>query len=143
MMRLGNIFLVATVFTAMSCTTSGVEQECESDECFKTQAYDNVIAVHDKVMAKMSSISELKGQIEERMNAEEDSVEIAGWQHLMENLDSADNEMWVWMRRFNPELEEVGIEKALDYLKEEQEKIDDVAKNINEAIANAKKSLSQ
>jgi len=92
-------------------------------------------------MPKMSHVSELKGQIEQRMNATSDSLVIATWQELMVNLDVADEAMWVWMRQFNSDLEEVTIDEAMAYLKTEQQKIDDVARKINQAIAAAEQSL--
>ena len=133
--------LLAIIFIVYSCTGTTNEQECTSDECLKQQAYDKVIGVHDEVMPKLSYVSELKGQIEERMNATSDSLEVADWQNLMVNLDDADDDMWVWMRQFNSDLEEVDLDKALAYLKSEQEKIDEVARKINDAIATAEEKL--
>jgi hypothetical protein len=139
-----NIFqLLAIFFIISGCTSSSSEQDCTSDECLKKQAYDKVIAVHDLVMPKMSYISELKGQIEERMNASDDSLSGANWQKLMVDLDVADEAMWVWMRQFNSDLEEIDIEEAMTYLKEEQVKIDEVARKINEAITKAEKDLAR
>jgi len=135
-------FLTILVIT-LGCTSNTSEQDCASDECLRKQAYDKVIAVHDSVMAKMSYISELKGQIEQRMNSEEDSLMIAGWQSLMINLDSTDDAMWVWMRQFNSDLEEVAIDEALLYLKSEQDNINEVARKINEAIAIAEQKLTK
>jgi hypothetical protein len=138
-----NIFpLLAVIFIFSGCSTSTSDQDCTSDECIKKQAYDNVIAVHDEVMPKMSYISELKGQIEQRMNETDDSLVIAPWQELMVNLDVADEVMWVWMRQFNSDLEEIDIDEAMAYLKAEQEKIDEVARKINEAIAEAEQKLA-
>ena len=125
------------------CTGSANEQDCTSDECLKQQAYDKVIAVHDEVMPKMSYISELKGKIEERMNTESDSLAISDWQNLMVNLDVADEAMWVWMRQFNSDLEDISIDEALAYLKSEQENIDEVAHKINDAIAEAEDKLAE
>lgn len=135
--------VLAIFFIISGCSSSTGEQDCTSDECLKKLAYDSVIAVHDKVMPKMSYISELKGQIEERMNATDDSVVVAAWQELMVNLDIADEDMWVWMRQFNSDLEEVDLDEALNYLKSEQDKIDAVARKINEAIDEAEKNLAK
>ena len=142
-MRIRVFSVFATIIILSSCTGTANEQECTSDECLKQQAYDNVIAVHDEVMPKMSYVSELKGQIEQRMNATTDSAVIATWQELMVNLDVADDAMWVWMRQFNSDLEEVTIDEAMDYLKAEQQKIDEVARKINEAIAAAEENLAE
>ena len=137
------IFPVLAIFLIISgCSSATSDQDCTSDECLKKQAYDNVIAVHDEVMPKMSYISELKGQIEERMNATDDSLVAGAWQALMVNLDDADDAMWVWMRQFNSDLEEVALDEALSYLKSEQEKIDEVARKINETITEAEQKLA-
>ena len=141
MTRFFSVF--ATIIILSGCVGTASEQDCTSDECLRKQAYDNVIKVHDEVMPKMSYISELKGQIEERMNATDDSLLIASWQELMVNLDVADDAMWVWMRQFNSDLEEVAVDEAMAYLKAEQQKIDEVARKINEAIATAEENLAK
>ena len=135
-------FLTFIIYIS-GCSSTTSDQDCTTDECLKKQAYDNVIAVHDEVMPKMSYVSELKGKIEQRMNASTDSLVIATWQELMVNLDVADEAMWVWMRQFNSDLEEVAIDEAMAYLKAEQQKIDDVARKINEAIAAAEENLAK
>jgi hypothetical protein len=141
MIRFFSVF--ATIIIISGCVGTANDQDCTSDECLKKQAYDNVIAVHDEVMPKMSYISELKGQIEERMNATDDSLAVAAWQDLMVNLDVADEAMWVWMRQFNSDLEEVALNEALAYLKSEQDNIDEVARKINETISRAEENLAK
>ena len=141
MIRFFSVF--ATIIIISGCAGTANEQDCTSDECLKKQAYDSVIAVHDEVMPKMSYISELKGQLEERMNATDDSLAVAAWQELMVNLDVADEAMWVWMRQFNSDFEGVVLDEALNYLKSEQEKIDEVARKINEAIKEAEENLAK
>ena len=135
-------FLTIIIYIS-GCSSTTSDQDCTTDECLKKQAYDNVIAVHDEVMPKMSYVSELKGKIEQRMNATTDSLVIATWQELMVNLDVADEAMWVWMRQFNSDLENVNIDEALAYLKSEQENIDYVARKINDAIAEAEEKLAE
>lgn len=129
------------IFSIASCTTSSSEGDCTSDLCIKQQAYDKVIAVHDEVMPKLSQISDLKGRIEEQMNASVDSITVASWTALMEDLDAADEAMWVWMRQFNSDLEELPLAEVLEYLQEEQKKIDGVADMINGSIAKAEERL--
>ena len=140
-MRLKYFSLVAIIFIINSCTGTNNTQECATDECLKKQAYDQVIAVHDEVMPKLSYISALKGHIETQMDLADDSLVTATWHILMINLDVADEAMWVWMRQFNADLESVDLDEALAYLKSEQENIDEVASKINNAIANAEAKL--
>ena len=133
--------LPVLLLISMSCSTSTTDNACDTNECLKQKAYDKVIAVHDEVMPKLAYISELKGRIEERMNATQDSLAVADWQSLMVDLDAADEAMWVWMRQFNADLEETPVEEALAYLKSEQEKVDEVADKINTVIATAEDRL--
>jgi hypothetical protein len=92
-------------------------------------------------MPKLSYISDLKGRIEERMNATQDTLILASWQGQMEELDAADEAMWEWMRNFKSDLEDVPIDQALEYLASEQKKVDSMAEKVNSAIESAEKSL--
>lgn len=136
-------YLLSILFLSVSCGTSSTNSDCTSDECLKKEAYDKVIAVHDEVMPKMSYISELKGQIEERMDSSSDSLKIEELKNLMINLDAADESMWAWMHQFNSDLEDVEIDEALDYLKSEQENVDEVARKINDSISAAEEELKK
>ena len=49
----------------------------------------------------------------------------------------------MWMRQFNSDLEDVEIDEALDYLKSEQENVDEVARKINDSIAAAEEELKK
>ena len=139
---MARIFVLGIIiFSISACTTSSTEEECTTDLCIRQQAYDKVIKVHDEVMPKLSQISELKGRIEAKMNEASDSASVASWQGLMVDLDVADEAMWVWMRQFNSDLEEVSLDEALEYLQEEQTKVDAVAEKINAAIGNAEERL--
>jgi len=133
--------LIIPLVVILSCSTSQQSDECTSDECLKQQAYDKVIAVHDDVMPKLSRISELKGLIEERMADSTDSATVNRYITLMQELDTADESMWVWMRAFNSDIEEWPLDSALNYLKTEQLKVDEVAEKINSSITAAEEAL--
>jgi hypothetical protein len=130
--------LIFTLYIGCSPTS---EQTCDSDECLKQRAYDSVINVHDEVMSKMSYISELKGKIELRMNATQDTLDLGDWQRLMKNLDKADQGMYAWMHNFDSDMDDMAINEALAYLKLENKKINEVSKEINGAITEAETRL--
>ena len=134
-------FILIFIFAVITACSTEQNNGCESDECLKQRAYDAVIASHDEVMPKLSHLSSLKEQIEQRIDGTTDSLLIMKWHDQMLNLEAADEAMWVWMRQFNSDLEDVEIEKALGYLKEEQLKIDSVASKINETIRDVEKIL--
>ena len=52
-------------------------------------------------------------------------------------LDSADEGMMVWMRKFNPIPDSLGEDKAREYLKEELVKVKKVRDDIVQALENA------
>lgn len=125
-----------------ACTSQSTNDECTSDECLKQQAYDKVLAVHDEVMPKMGKIHDLKGEIGERMKSSLDSATASNYVTLIQNLNTADEAMMVWMRAFNSDIESWPLDSALNYLKAEQEKVDAVAEKINNSIAAAEQALN-
>lgn len=136
------VFILALV-GLFGCAGSSSGDDCTSEECLKRKAYDNVIAVHDEVMPKLSQISKLKEQIEDKLKTVEDTAVMADWEQLMMELDDADNSMWVWMRQFDSDLDDLSYEEVMTYLKEEQEKVDEVARKINESILKAEERLGE
>lgn len=133
--------IFAGIVLLAACTGQSKSDECTSDQCLKQQAYDRVIVVHDQVMPKLRQISELKGQIEARMENSLDSATSNKSLQLMRDLDAADESMWVWMRAFNQDIEDMPLDSALTYLEAEQAKVDKVAENINASIAAAEAAL--
>lgn len=134
--------LFASLILVLACSGGQRADECTSDECLKQQAYDKVIAVHDDVMPKLGQISDLKKRLEERISDSTDSVTNNEYLKLMTDLDAADESMWVWMRAFKGDIEELPLDSALSYLEEEQIKVDKVAEKINSSIAAAEKALN-
>jgi len=127
---------------AAACSNSS-EKECETNECIKQRAYDRVIAKHDEVMPLLAHISKLKEQIEVKMNEQTDSLVIEEYHGLLIELDTADEAMWVWMRQFNSDLEELSLAEALAYLKQEDAKIDSIGSKIREAMARVEERLEK
>ena len=104
--------------------------------------YDEVMKVHDEVMPKMDDIYKLKQELKKQIA---DSATLAiekrkTIESAILKLDSASENMMVWMRSFNPLPDSLGEEKARAYLEEQQEKIEKVKEEMLEAI-NAAKEL--
>jgi hypothetical protein len=134
--------LIFGLLALAACSGEKKADECTSEECLKQQAYDKVIAVHDEVMPKLGKISDLKGEIENRMKSSIDSATSNKYLSLMQDLDAADESMWVWMRSFKSDIETLPLDSALNYLQAEQEKVDKVAEKINTSIAAAEAALN-
>src|SRR6186997_1604375 len=102
--------------------------------------YDEVMKVHDEVMPKMDDIYKLKQELKKQMA---DSSTLAVEKRKMIEgtilrLDSASENMMVWMRNFNPIPDSLGEEKARAYLEDQQERIKKVKEEMLEAINAAK-----
>ena len=96
--------------------------------------------VHDEVMPKMDDIYKLKQELKKQMTdsstvAVEKRKTIAS---TILRLDSASENMMVWMRNFNPIPDSLGEEKARAYLEDQQEKIKKVKEGMLKAIDEAK-----
>jgi hypothetical protein len=135
------VFLM--ILTGCSQGEEEKQSDCTTPICEQQLKYDQVIAVHDEVMSKLSRISELKATIETRMKEEDDSVVKQNWYALKLSLDKADKTMWVWMRQFKPQMDSTTIEANMIYLDEQLQKVDNVALNINAAIDSANQALKK
>ena len=102
--------------------------------------YDEVMKVHDEVMPKMDDIYKLKQELKKQM-ADSSTLAVEKRKTIegtILRLDSASENMMVWMRNFNPIPDSLGEEKARAYLEDQQEKIKKVKKEMLEAIDDAK-----
>lgn len=102
--------------------------------------YQEVMKVHDEVMPKMDDIFRLKEDLKNKIAsapdlAEEKKKEI---ENKIAELDSASENMMVWMRKFNPLPDSLGAEKAREYLENEMEKVKKVREDVLSSIEKAK-----
>jgi regulator of replication initiation timing len=98
--------------------------------------YDEVMKVHDEVMPKMDDIYKLKQELKKQI-ADSSALPMEKKKTIeatILRLDSASENMMVWMRNFNPLPDSLGEEKARAYLEEQQEKIEKVKEDMLEAI---------
>jgi hypothetical protein len=100
-----------------------------------------VMKIHDEAMAKMDEIQQLKLNLKKQLEevptlAAEKKAEA---EKNILKLDSAYDEMMVWMRQYKPIPDSVaGEEKAREYLEGEMEKIKKVRQDMIDAIDDAK-----
>ena len=134
------VFLLLTtcLITLFSCKEEKKEEG--------TTQMQEVMAIHDEVMPKMSQIGKLVGQLKPMA----DSLGMDSPQgKAMRDLQDANKSMMDWMqglgKRFDAD--EIMKGKALTeekqkWLDEEEEKVKIVKEKINSSIANAKKLLN-
>lgn len=97
--------------------------------------YKEVMAIHDEVMPKMSTMHKIKKQLRQLPNSSEKEV-----LNLLQNLDEADEAMMVWMADFDPPAD--GAERKT-YLTAELESVTAMANKINTSISVSEAYLTQ
>ena len=96
------------------------------------QLYKEVMSIHDEVMPKMSDIHRAKKRL--RKLKDDHNIDLVNEQ--IKALDDADEAMMSWMHDFEkPNLG--SLEKDLEYLTIEKDKINDVSQLMKGVIAEA------
>lgn len=95
---------------------------------------EKVIQVHDEVMPKIGELkasqkklNEMAGNLEQSEDAK-DTEKAAELKAVAADCEHAYDEMFVWMRQFDVDLEEMSEEQAKSYLEEQLEKVGKVKK---------------
>ncbi len=138
------------IFIIVICFTS-ILFNCKEEKSLVTPTKSNqmqeVMAIHDEIMPKMSSISTLVATLKAKLDSGEGTAE---HKKAMEDLQNAHEAMMVWMREFgdNFNSEEILEGKPLNTEKQtllnlEEKKIEIVKDKINASIAAAKTLLNK
>lgn len=132
---------IAVLIVLGSCQKSSEHHDADAahdatEESPNRALYEEVMAIHDEVMPKMNDIYTLQQKLKSKLTTapaeEKQELEI-----LISELDSASNGMMVWMRQFDPIPDSVSVEKARLYLENEKVKVEQVKKDMLEAIEKA------
>ena len=137
-----NIFYtlaIATLITFTSCK--------ENKKAEEPSKMENVMNIHDEVMPKMGTLGKLVGQL--KPMADSHGAESAEFK-AMKDLQEANRSMMDWMQGFGDRFdsEEIMNGKELSdekkaWLKEEEEKVQQVKQNINSSIERAEEILGR
>ncbi|WP_163340685.1 hypothetical protein [Desulfopila sp. IMCC35008] len=104
------------------------------------QLADEVMAIHDEAMAKMTHMHELKLKLQDLQEKQGPSDQITT---AIEDLQNAHKGMMQWMRAYKAPKTPQELEAAETYLLQEKEKIKKVSEAINSSIAGSEKILTQ
>lgn len=123
--------------------TSFIFFACESKN---EQLKEEVIAIHDEVMPHMGHLKSLEKEMQQQ--ADQLIAEDSAGQHqqiqLLRNtaaeLNQAYDEMFVWMRQFEPNQEERTDEEFNIYLQEQKVLVEKVKQDVNQALEKAEQN---
>ncbi len=114
---------------------------CQNPEIEKNRALaEEVMAVHDEAMAKMTQMHELRLQLEGRANGGDPEPEITA---AIEALQQAHRLMMTWMRDYRPPQTDEALQQAGDYLLDQRQKIQLVSDAIETSIDRAERLLDR
>ena len=114
---------------------------CQNPEIEKNRALaEDVMAVHDEAMAKMTQMHELRLQLESRADEGDPEPEIAA---AIEALQQAHRRMMAWMRDYRPPQTDEELRQAKGYLLDERQKIQLVSDAIATSIDRAERLLAR
>jgi hypothetical protein len=132
-------------FTLFSCNKQGRDATASDpvDDESNQALYEEVMGIHDEVMPKMDDLYRLKKQLQDEIAntpdlAEEKKLEM---QQTIQQLDSANTSMMVWMRQFDPPSDSSNQEALREYLETQLEMVKKMREDVRQALgkANAKK----
>ncbi|MDN3689424.1 hypothetical protein [Cyclobacterium jeungdonense] len=115
---------------------------CESGENENQALKDRVISVHDEVMPEIGNLKSVQNKLREKA----DSIKLEGAPSASENYgesleaaaqscEAAYDGMFVWMRQFKTEYEDMTEEETKAYLEEQLKKVEQVRDDIKTALS--------
>lgn len=136
-----NAILILTLVALFLTACKEVKEDPELTQM------EQVIAIHDEVMPKMSTISKLVSELKPKVDSTEMGIEYAA---AMKDLQDSHKSMMDWMQGFGGrfDFDEIQNNKALSeekqaWLDEEEEKVKALKEQINTSIAKANRLLGK
>ncbi|MDF2159218.1 hypothetical protein [Algoriphagus sp. CAU 1675] len=107
---------------------------------------DDVIAVHDEVMPLMGKLKSLEKAANEKVkelesSPEPDSLQIEELKAVALELSQAYEGMFVWMRQYKVDDEDMSPEELKTYLQGQMDQVNQVNEDIKNALDRASKVL--
>lgn len=140
------LFIAVLAITLWSCGNS------ESDD--KVEFYQllhQVFDVHDEMMPQMGKLSELRQELEKRV--EEEPMDAITYQEAIADLESAHKGMMDWMKDFGEVfpykedrlegMNEDQIKESIELMKEQQVLVDAMKKEMVSSMENASAILAK
>ena len=96
---------------------------------------DQVIGVHDKVMAKESQLMKNKMQLDTMLKASIVPAAKTSINNMVQSLDHTDASMEDWMHKFDAENKGKSHDEIMTYLTDQKKQIDRIEKQFDTAVA--------
>jgi len=141
------IFILAgiSVLFLFSCKPSDKATETSTDP---KVLEEQVMAIHDEVMPKLSDIQDLSSQLrkiraEIPENTQGKVVTPEGMDDIMESLKLADQSMWDWMDQYGKQHDSIPADQLIPFLNRQMELVKSVETKVNTSITKAQDWLKE
>ncbi len=140
------LFIAIISLTILSCSNSSSSSSKE----FYTLLME-VFEVHDEMMPQMGKLSELRQQLEKKV--EEDPMNAITYEDAITDLEDAHTGMMDWMKDFGEEfpykedrlegMDEDEILESIEKMKKQKVSVEDMKQKMIDSMENAKAILGQ
>lgn len=124
MKRISLILILGSAIAMFSCQNqeqkednAAINKEVSSQSEKENILYKEVMAIHDEVMPLMGDLMAMNKRIKSKDSTSQEATELSVY------LEEANESMMNWMRKFNPNIENMTHEETMNYLEEEKKKI--------------------
>lgn len=127
------------------CAASVLMMACGQDKAIIKQLDDQAVDIHDLVMPKMGEIIELKAELRAKLTSFDSTQVEAQDAHAkaLESLETAEQGMKDWMNGYVVPDYKKPLEELKPLVEGQLEAIEEVERQMEESIANAKGLLEQ
>jgi len=151
-MRLIHLIWIGALLTTAACQPAqksddhaGHADHAQSSETAAAgpvaKKEQEILAVHDSLMAEMSDLMRLKKAVSAKAAAPAANGQGT---EISRRLGEADDAMMTWMNQYNGDtLGKLGQTKALDYLNDQQNKVNQVRDQMRRSMADANAYLGK
>lgn len=102
-----------------------------------------VLAVHDSMMLQMTDFMRIQEEVSVKVEKSDRPSREKG-QQVLRQLKQADEVMMDWMHQYKGDtLQQLDHEKALDYLKIQQEKVNSLSRLMRQSLTDAQNYLKE
>jgi len=116
---------------------------CNDDKKQEKDLLNQVIAVHDKVMAEDAQLMQNKMLLDSLIKHPSPALNVDSAKVYLKLVDSADDAMSDWMHKFDAENKNKSHQEVMDYLAGQKKLIAGIDSQINIAVSGSNKYLTQ
>ena len=131
-----SLLSILSIILVFSCSEEKPQQNALIKE--KEHVYKEVMAVHDE-MIMMGKIRGAQRKLKKMI--ESDSTNMEKYQVAYDQLQAADDAMMNWMKQFKNPPESTDIKEAIDYLKNQKDRVQKMKDIMIENLNNAKQVI--